>query len=83
MHYSKWLHKNTIRRVNISKNPETGPSKELIELHNQLALEQKQHYCPHCWKYVGAVNIDNHTAGSCEAIDIGDENEDIDDNDDN
>lgn len=74
--FSSWTHKCTIRLVNVSKNTETGPSKELIELHNKMALEEKEHYCPYCWKYVGAINVENHTAGSCEAIDrIGDDNE--------
>jgi hypothetical protein len=72
--YSNWVHKNTIRRVKVSKDPETGPSKELIELHNKMAWEEKQHHCPHCWKYVGAINVENHTARSCEMTDnIGDE----------
>ena len=78
--YSKWGYKNFIRKVNLSKNTDTGPSKELIELHNKMALEERQHYCPYCWKYVGAINVENHTAGSCEAIDkIGDDNDDVED----
>jgi hypothetical protein len=43
-----------------------------------MAWEQKQHYCPHCWKYIGAINVENHTAGICRAIDqISDEGEDV------
>jgi hypothetical protein len=76
--FPNWILKNTILRVNISKNTDTGPSKEFIELHNKLAWEEKQHYCPHCWKYVGAINVENHTAGSCEAIDkIRDDDDDV------
>ena len=75
--YSGWGYKNLIRHVTISKDPETGPSKELIELHNKMAWEEKDEYCPHCWKYVGVINVDFHTASSCEAIDnIGDEGDD-------
>jgi hypothetical protein len=78
--YSSWGYKNSIRQVNISKNADTGPSKEFIELHNKMALEERQHHCPYCWKYVGAINVENHTAGSCEAIDnIGDANDDVED----
>ena len=71
--FSKWNYKNIICHVNVSNDPETGPSKELIELHNQMALQQKQHHCPNCWKYVGAVNIHNHTLSSCEGIDRSDD----------
>ena len=67
--FSRWGPKNSISHVKVSKDPDTGPSKELIDLHNKMAWEQKQHYCPHCWKYVGAINVENHQAGSCEAID--------------
>jgi len=76
--FSIWGHKNSISHVKVSKDPDTGPSKELIDLHNKMAWEQKQHYCPHCWKYVGAINVENHMAGSCEAIDkLGDSNDDV------
>ncbi len=63
--YPKWAHKDTIRHVKISKDPDTGPSKELIELHNLMALEEAKHHCPNCWKCVGAVNIKDHTAAGC------------------
>lgn len=42
---------------------------ELIELHNKMALEEKPHYCPHCRKYVRAIYVENHPAGSFSAID--------------
>ncbi|EGF78537.1 expressed protein [Batrachochytrium dendrobatidis JAM81] len=72
--FSNWDYKDIICHVNVSNDPETGPSKELIELHNKLALERAQHHCPNCWKYVGAINIDNHTAKSCEGTNkTGDE----------
>ena len=74
--YPKWLHKDIIRHVLISTDPTIGPSRELIETHNRIALESAQHHCPHCWKYVGVLNIEDHTSGSCEALDaIGDEND--------
>jgi hypothetical protein len=77
--FSNWFHKDTIRHVKVSRDTKTGPSKELIELHNKIAWEEKQHHCPNCWKYVGEINVENHTAGSCDRIDnIGDENDEED-----
>ncbi|KAI8902131.1 hypothetical protein BC833DRAFT_444478 [Globomyces pollinis-pini] len=67
--YSNWIHKNKIKKVNIVKDSEIGPSKELIDLHNKLSLEQVQHYCPNCWKFIGAVNVQDHAAGSCHEND--------------
>ena len=56
--------------------PLTGPSRELIETHNRIALERRQHYCPRCWKYVGVLNIEDHASGSCEGLDaIEDDND--------
>lgn len=78
--FNNWLHKGRIQHVNISKDPAVGPSMDLIALHNALALEEKKHYCPNCWKYVGEVNVENHIAGSCERLDkLGDENDDTED----
>jgi hypothetical protein len=79
--YQNWPFKNTISQVNISKDLETGPSEEFIELHNKMAREAQQHYCKHCWKYVGAVNIENHISGSCENIGQVDGQDDGDDED--
>ena len=74
--FPQWIHRDRIRQVRISNDPTKGPSRELIETHNKIALERAQHHCPHCWKYVGVLNIENHTSGSCEALDaIGDDND--------
>lgn len=61
--------------------PETfkmSTCREFVKQQSKMDLEQRQHYCPHCWKYVGAINVENHTAGSCEAIDKIDDDVDED-----
>ncbi len=70
--FSNWAYKDTILRVKISRDPDTGPSKKLIRLHNKMAKEQKKHHCPMCWKLVGAVNIQDHTV-SCPPSIKGDD----------
>lgn len=73
--FPNWSYRRMILEVSISKGA-TWPSPELIQTHNNLALAQKEHHCPHCWKYVGNVNVENHKLGSCEAIDrIDDDDE--------
>ena len=72
--FPNWIHKDTIRQVTISKDP-NGPSKELIELHNKIALERIKHYCPKCWK--GLVNLNDHAMAVCE--DIADDVKDFED----
>ena len=66
--YQNWKHRNSIKLVTIgSDHP---PSHELINLHNQMALDKAKHHCPNCWKYVGEVNIGAHQLSSCEKINL-------------
>ena len=66
--YQNWKHRNSIKLVTIgSDHP---PSHELINLHNQMALDKAKHHCPNCWKYVGEVNIGAHQLSSCENINL-------------
>lgn len=74
--FQRWIHRNTIASVNLLSNG-TGPANDLIALHNNLAFEAVKHHCPHCWKYVGEVNRDDHERGSCEAIDNIGEDDDL------
>ncbi len=69
--FPNWAYKDTIRSVNISKDPKIGPSKDLIDMHNKMALKQVKHYCTNCWKCVGAVNLDDHIAADCSESDDG------------
>lgn len=66
--FNFWSHKETILKVEIKCDADSGPSKELILLHNHLAEDAAKHHCPSCWKFVGEVNLKNHELGSCEAI---------------
>ena len=65
--FPSWIRLFSITSVRISQNPETGPSKEFITKHNEIARMKARHHCPHCWKCVGATNIEIHTKSHCRA----------------
>ena len=77
--YDHWLHRNDIKQLNLSSEPTTRPSADLIQIHNELARNRKPDCCPNCWKFVGRSNIESHQKGSCEALGFDDEDMDSDD----
>jgi hypothetical protein len=64
--FARWKN-GFITKVNLATGP-VAPSAELIRLHNKWAVEEAEHHCPYCWKYVGKVNIEDHQRSSCEEI---------------
>ena len=80
--HDHWIHRNDIKQLNLSSDPTTRPSADLIQIHNELARSRKPDCCPNCWKFVGRSNIESHLKGSCEALGfVDDENTDSDDDD--